>query len=119
MKFCLTLIGSLFFASHLFAASVSPDKPAKACGLMQAGVTKDLTFYVNVADRLSVPQEQVNFKVTNYLDFEWLAGTCVCLRGEISADPDQGEDSNFRLIKVSTSFVEDLAGKACLPKEGK
>ncbi len=96
----------------LLAFSLSCFADEKICGVMDAKSGED-SLHVNVVDRDSELRTQ-NFAVLNPLAVEWVAGSCLCLEGQVSYDPQYGNDSLFKRILVTQNISEDSSGKACL-----
>lgn len=104
MKFtavCLSML--LFFSSSAFA---------EVCGLASASVV-ERKLILNIADLQSYAGKQVNYNVLNPLDFDWNSGSCLCVDGVTSHDPEYGNDYLYQQIAVDKKVSEDFSGESC------
>jgi hypothetical protein len=108
-------MNKIFFAiafslisSHSFAAQ-------PVCGKMQVAFM-DGSLMVKIADFKSYANKQQNYKVLNPFGFEWTAGSCVCVSGDTSLDPEYEGDSLYMQVRVKSLVSHDPAGTSCLPR---
>lgn len=93
----------------LLAATTSS---AQVCGLLTADMFNG-QLSVNIADSKSYANKQQNFNVLNFTSFDWSAGSCLCVEGHASYDPDFGTDYLYMQIEVQKVVSRDSSGESC------
>ena len=101
---------TVFLMALLLGQFASAAEPV--CGLVEASVW-DGKLNVNIADLQSYANKQQNFNVLNPLTFNWQAGSCICVEGPTSYDPEYENDYLYMQITVTKKVSEDLSGKSC------
>jgi len=82
----LIVLAVLFGSASAFAKVISEGQQT-VCGVLGADVTEG-SLELNLADSVSYAGKVQNYDVLNPYGFEWQAGSCVCLTGEVLRDPD-------------------------------
>lgn len=99
----------------LFTISIESQAAQQICGLLKVS-SSDGVLEVNIADMQSYSGKQQNFKVLNPLEFDWEAGSCICVNGVTSYDPEYGQDYLYMQVHVATKVSEDRSGQSCRPQ---
>lgn len=108
----------LFALLSTFAISAQATNSSyleQVCGVVQVA-HHDGEIKLNLADRRDRVGKQTNYKILNPYDFDWFSGSCLCVSGTVTLDPeDETGDGLNNLIQGAKKLSEDFSGKSCRP----